>query len=273
MLSQTTISKIAGLLKVKPEDLTAAITDAAEKDVTIPDTLASFTELELTTLNKNKYEEGKKAGVEMGVDELKKELSLDFQGKTIKGLVEAASKKAVADAKIEPNEKVTQLTKELETVRATAKDFETKYQTKEQEVESIKTIGDIHKALPVVEGYTPEEVLALAKVNGYEFKKENGEVVPYLNGQPVKDKLAQNRKADEVAKEFLLAKKLPVAGEIGTPPAHGRGGGNDKPPAAYSKLSDVKAKFTAEGKSLNGEEFMNAVEQAQAANKDFDMKS
>lgn len=264
-IKKESLQKIAAIAKVKFEDLETAIKDEKEVDLTIPD-LSTFTDDELKTLNANKYNEGKKAGVEMGVDEVKKELSLDFQGKTIKGLIEAANKKAIADAKIEPdklNETITKL-------QNTVKEYETKLAEKDVEVEQIRTTHEVYTDIPDfgenAPALTKKEVVDLMKVNGYEFKKDGA----YKDGKRINDKLENAVARKDVIGAFLKDKKLLT--EEPTVPG-GRGGGNAKPPAVYGKLSEIKAKFTAENKSLNGEEFMAAVEKAQAENKEFDIKS
>mgnify|MGYP000187415436 CR=1 FL=1 len=69
MLKEATIKKMASLLKIKPEDLTAAITAQEETDIEIDDTLTLFDESEVALLKKNNYEEGKKAGAAGTYDE------------------------------------------------------------------------------------------------------------------------------------------------------------------------------------------------------------
>jgi hypothetical protein len=193
---------------------------------------------------------------------VKKELSLDFQGKTIKGLVEAANKKAIADAKIEPdklNETITKL-------QNTVKEYETKLAEKDVEVENIRTTHDVYTDIPDfgenAPAVTKKEVADFMKLNGYEFKKDG----TYKDGKRINDKLENAVPRKDVINSFLKEKKF-ITEEPAVP--GGRGGGNQKPPAVYGKLSEIKAKFTADGKSLNGAEFMAAVEKAQAENKEF----
>jgi hypothetical protein len=270
MLKKETIEKIEALLKIK--DLAAAIADTEEKDIAIPD-LTTLTDDELKVLGSNKYNEGKKAGVEMNVDEVKKKLGLEFTGKTVEGLVEAAQKKAVVDAKVSPDEKVKELTEKVTNLQTTVKDYETKLAEKDSEVSNIRTISEIHKHIPDFGENAPalskDETWSLMKANGYDAKVENGNLVLYKDGKQVKDKLENAVKAQEVIGGFLKEKKLVT--ETATP--SGRGGSDSRPPAVFTKLSEVKKKFETEGKSTLGEEFSAAVAKAKADNKEFDMAS
>lgn len=274
MLSTNTINKLAALAKLKPEDLTAAITAATETELTIDEKLSTFSDDELKTLKSNTYADGKKAGVEMSVDEVKKKLSLDFQGKTVEGLAEAAMKKGFADAKIEPDQRVKELTDKVTNLQKTVTDQEKALKAKDSEVSSVKIKGELYKHIPTPGENGPalgqDDVIQLMQANGYEFKlNESGTIVPYKDGKPVVDKLENIVPAKDVVTGFMKEKKIIT--ETITP--DGRGGGNHKPPATPGRLSDLKKEFEAQGKSTLGEEFMKAVETAAATNKDFDMKS
>lgn len=272
MLSQEVLKRLATLAKVKVEDLKAAIDDPAEKAVEIDTAVISFTEQELTTLKTNEYNNGKVKGPEMLIKEAKEKLGLDFNGKTIDNLLEAYSKKVLADAKVEPEKQVKELQDKLALVQNTAKDFETKYQEKEKEVARIKDISEIGKFIPAFGDNAPalgqEEVLSLMKANGYDYKRNDaGKLIFTKNGTEVMDHLSQPLEPSAVINTFLKEKKI----IIDAPAPGGRGGGDHTPPAAFTKLSDIKKHFTEQGKSMMGEEFSKEVEKAVAANKDFKM--
>lgn len=268
MLKKETIDKISTLLKIKPEDLTTAIADKEEVDVAIDDKLMVLTDTEKTTLEKNKYDEGKKAGVEMEVDKIKKEAGLDFQGKTVKGLVEAAQKKTLEDAKIPEAEKVKELQTKLEKVQSTATELEKKLTEKDAEVNSVKTQGLIVKDLPTNTTLPGDKVLLLMKADGYEYKNEDGKIVWYKDGKALTDKLGNNLATKDVATEYVTTNKLSTEEII---PPGGRGGGDKKPVGGFTKLSEVKKHFEDSGKSTLGSEFAEAVENAAKDNKEFVM--
>lgn len=270
MLKAEVIKKIAALLKIKEDDFTKAIKDEQEVDVTLPE-LTVFTETELKTLKDNEYNRGKEVGPEMAVKEIKEKLKLDFSGKSIDALLEAYSKKTLADAKIEPEKQVAELQKELENVRNTAKELETKLQKKDEEFTGIQTRSELYKHIPKAPEGGPavgaDDVITLMQANGYEFKMENGALVPYLKGEKQLDKLSQPKAAKEVIDEFIKAKNLfPVQAA-----AAGRGSGNGTPSAVYKNLGEIKAEFQKQGKSTLGQDFMKAVQQAKENNEHFDM--
>jgi hypothetical protein len=272
MLKQETIQKIEQLLKIK--GLAEAIRSEGEVDLSISEDLTVYSEEEVKTLKSNSYKEGKRAGVEMEVDDLKKELGLDFQGKTVKGLVEASQKKALQDAKVEPEKKVQELSEKISTLQKTVQEQEKAIQAKDQEVTGVKINGELYKHIPQFGEGAPalaaDEVITLMKANGYEFRLEEGRLVPYKNGQPLQDKTANPLEAKDVVTGFLQEKKLLIPD---APPVSGRGGGDRKPPARAGRLSELKKTFSEQGKSLQGEEFYKAVDQALKDNPEFDMNS
>lgn len=273
MLSEKSITRIAELAKVKPEDLKAAIADEKEVDVAIEEKLTVLTEPEITVLKNNEYKNGKEKGVEMAVKDTKEKLGLEFQGKTIDGLVEAAQKKALADAKIEPEKKVQELEGKIKTLQTNLTEAEQKLTEKDSEVQKVKIHGELYKHIPEPGENGPalsrDEVIRLMEANGYEFKNENGKVVPYKNGEAQVDKLANPVAVKDIVSGFLKEKKLVT--EDHNP--KGRGGSGSGNPTKYTKLSELKEKFTGEGKSLNGQEFMDAVTKARAEFAEFDMSA
>lgn len=260
MLSTATIKKIAELLKLKEADISTAIKDEKEVDLTIDEKISVLNETELASLKSNSYKEGKKAGIEMEVDEIKKEMGLDFTGKSIKGLTEAIAKKTLEDAKIEPEKKVIELTEKLKTAQATANELQTKLQEKESEVSNVKTQTLILKELPGNTTLPQDKVLLLMKADGYDYKNEDGKIIWHKDGKALTDKLGNNLDTKTVATEYITTNKLSAEGGGGAQ-GGGRGAG-DAGGSTATKLSDLKAKFTAEGKSLLGVEFSKAVQEA-----------
>jgi hypothetical protein len=268
-LKKETIAQIANVLKVKTEDLETAIKAEAETDLTFGP-VSTFTDDEITTLKNNEYNRGKTTGTEIAVKETKEKLKLDFQGKTLEGLIEAASKKALADAKIEPEKKVTELQDKITNLQTTVQDYEKKLADKDAEVANVKTTGELYKYIPEPGENGPalgkDDVIQLMKANGYDFKmNESGALVPYKGGKEVQDKLSNPRAVNDVIQEFMKEKKL-IPGEAA---AGGRGGGDNKPGAKATTLSELSEQFKAQGKDTKGLEFSEAVEKAVAENKDF----
>lgn len=271
MLKPETIKQIAGFLKIKESDFTAAIKDEKEVDLSIDSSLQVYTSDEVTTLKNNEYNSGKVKGVEMAVKETKEKLGIEFTGKTIDGLVTAATAKAIADAKIEPDKQVRDMQEKLATVQNSYKQLEIQFKEKEGEVETTKIKSEVFKHIPTFGENSPalgqDEVLSLMKANGYDFKNENGKVVTYKDGKQVIDKVSNPLEVKDVVTGFLKEKKL--VGEEHTPA--GRGGGSGKPAGNYATLSEMKKDYESRGISLQGAEFSQAVQKAVAANKEFAM--
>ncbi len=258
MLKQETIDKIANLLKIKPADLSTALKDEKEVDVTIDEKLTVLSEDEVNTLGKNKYKEGKQAGVEMEIKEAKEKLGLDFNGKTIDGLMEAHKKLVLADAKIEPEKKVSELQEKVTTLQATVKDYETKIADKDKEVTGVKVNGEIAKHIPANALFGQDKIIGLMKMDGYDFQMVEGKVVPFKDGKAVQDNLANNVMAKDVIASYVKENKLVPEEQQG-----GRGGKDEKGHGnVFTKLSEVKAKFVSEGKNTLGTEFAAAVAEA-----------
>jgi hypothetical protein len=271
MLTQDTIKRLAALAKVSVEDLTAAITSTEETAVTINEKLVAFTDTEIETLKDNTYKDGKKAGVEMSVKEIKEKQGLEFQGKTIEGLLEAATKKALDDAKLTPDKQVTELSEKVKTLQATVQTYENRIAEKDAEVNTIKTKTELYKHIPELEGLAlgKDDVIQLMAANGYQYKLQDGKLVMEKDGKVMQDNVANPLPAQDVVTSFLKEKKL-ISDQ---PPAPGGRGAGDRKPAAGNavKMSELKEQFTSQGKSLQGEEFNNAVQKAVADNKDFDL--
>lgn len=269
-----TLAKIAKLLKLKPEDVEAVATAPEEKEITIDDNLQTFTAEEVTTLKNNEYANGKKTGVEMAVKEAKEKDGLDFQGKTIEGLLEAKAKKVLADAKIEPEKKVAEMEEKLKTLQTNYQTLEKTVQEKDAAVERIKVRTGVAKFIPAPGENGPaldqDEIIDLMITKGYDFKQnEAGKIVAYKDGKEVTDKLSQAEDIKNVVTGFLKEKKLLVE----EPVPGGRGGGNGKAPAKFTKLSELKAFYKEQGKSDLGQEFMSEAAKLKEADPEFDFSN
>lgn len=273
MLKEETLQRIASLTKVKVEDLKAAIISTDEVDFPINEKVSSLTEDEIQQLKNNEYNSGKKAGVEIAVKDVKEKLNLDFQGKTIDGLLDAHGKKVLADAKIEPEKKVVELNEKITNLQKTVQEKEAAATELEQKLSRSSLNSELYKAVPVIEGLEQDDVIALMERKGYEFKMDSGKVVVHKDGSPVIDNLSNNRAPKDVINEFLTEKKLNVTGSgEGGGPA-GRGGKDGAPITKFTKLSELKKHFQDQNKSVLGDEFQQAFEKAKAEFKEFDLQA
>lgn len=268
-IKKEALTKIAELVKVPVADLEAAIKDEKEVDVAIPEGLTVFEGEELTTLKTNEYSKGKTAGEELAVKEVKTKMGLEFTGKKVEGLVEAATKKALDDAKLTPDKKVAELTEKLNKVQTTAQELETKLAEKDKEVSQVKLSTELMKNVPAGTTLDAEDVLTLMKSKGYEFEMKDGALVATKDGKVVEDKVAKPLAVKDVITEFAKERKL-IADEGKTDPPGGRGGaGSGAGATKWTKLSEVKKHFEEQGKSVNGQEFNDAIMKAKTDNPEF----
>lgn len=276
MLSKETLKTIASKLKLKVEDLESAIASTDEVKVDIPE-LTVLTAEELTArdenIGKTKYNEGKTAGVEMGVKELKNELGLEFDGKDIKSLVKAVETKTLNDAKIEPNKKVEELNTVVANLQKTIAEKETE---KTQLINQLQTTSLNTELLTMMPSnrlntLSDNEYLTLIKAN-YEIVEEDGKKVIKKDGNIIRNATTQSPlDPKEVITNFFTEKKLitTTQGSQG-----GQGGGNSGGNAGvFTKLSELSEKFQKEGKNVQGSEFATAVAEARKANPEFDLNS
>jgi peptidoglycan hydrolase-like protein with peptidoglycan-binding domain len=269
MLPAEQIKQIATLLKVDETKLTEAIKSDKEETIDIAAGLQTVTEDDLTRIKNAEYSNGKEKGVEMKVKDLKEKLGLDFQGKTIEGLVEAASKKSLADAKIEPAEKVKELQKDLEILRSANETLKGQITEKDGAVNKAKIDREIFKHVPKSDSLTEDEFIGLMRMNGYDFKYEGNDLVAVKGDGIVKDNLAKPIPVKDVIATFAKEKKLSNEEVI----VGGRGGVDKKTGATFTKLSELKQHYTDQNKSTQGEEFLNHASKLKEANPEFDFNS
>lgn len=277
MLTKADIATIAALAKIPVETIQAAIDAKEETPLTIPEKLSTFTEAEVTTLKNNEYKRGKEVGPEMLVKDTAKAMGLDYTGNKLDGLIEAANKKALADAGKTTTEKENELTARIATLQGTVSEITTKLTESQSRMAEMQLTGDLSRHIPAIPDggvkLSHNAILGLMKGEGYTFKTEEGVQKAYLNGQLVQDKIGNARPVGDVFTDFMKAQNILTEAKQGPAPA-GRGGKTPAPAGGkWSKLSELRASFEAEGKSIQGEEFNKAVREAKAANKDFDFNA
>src|ERR1700749_367883 len=113
-IGKKTLAKLAELSKIPLAELETANIAEKETDLTIDETLQSFTKVETEGRDRIKYTEGKVAGEEMLADNLKKDNGIDIPGKDPKKIIEEIKKKAALEANATPDAQVTELNKKLE---------------------------------------------------------------------------------------------------------------------------------------------------------------
>lgn len=269
MLTQELLTKLAALAKIEPKLLQDAISSTEEVAIEIPD-LMTFTKTEIESRDNvkkgNGYADGKKAGLEMAVKEVKEEYQLEFEGKDLKSLIDNYGKKVLADAKIAPKEHEETITK----LRATISEFEGKLTAKDNEVKAIALETEVLSLLPEnAKGLSKKETLTLLKANGYDFTKEEGKLLVTKDGvKMVDDKLQTPIDATTAINSIYSEREW-----AGKSAATGRGGGSSNVTITHTKLSEVEKEWKDSGKSLNGEEYSAHIQSLVKADPAFDMNA
>lgn len=270
MLTTEQKNQIAKLLRIDAAKLNEALTSTEEVTLELPEGIQTVTEEELTRVKNAEYNSGKTKGVEMAVKETREKLGLESQSKTIEGLIEAAAKKALADAQIEPSKKVEELQKDNSILRQQIDTLNSTIADKDNAVVQAKVDRELFKEVPQFEnGMEADDFIQYARVKGYDFKLEENKLVAYKNGEPVKSNLAEPIPVKDVLTSFAKDMKFITD----TPAPSGRGEGDRKPTATFSKLSELTASFKEQGKSTQGKEFMDKVREVQKQNPEFDVNS
>lgn len=127
MLKQEQIAEMAKRAGIKAEDLTTALTSDKEVELTLPE-VVTYLKPDFETfqgnLKKASYDDGKVAGVEMAVKEVKTAKGLTFEGKTITALVDHVIEATKKEAGQEPE--------------ARYKDLEGRYKAMQEQKEAEK---------------------------------------------------------------------------------------------------------------------------------------
>jgi len=274
MISIDIQKQIASLLKLDEKTFLEAIKSEKEAEVKIPEGLQIFTATELTARDDNQkklgYNDGKEAGLEIFVKEQKQKLGLDFEGKDPEKLITSLQTKVLADAKIEPNQKIKEKDEQITKLQGTVQDFENKYKASEKEKSDMRTMSKLAAAVPGGLPFEADEVIMSMRSRGYSFDVDDtGNITPKKNGEVLRDSKTQNpldHKA--VINDYVTNERKWVTDQADT--KTGRGGGSDRRTSnVVTKMSEAKAKWEADGKSTNSADFKAFVDDAAKDNKDF----
>ena len=233
------------------EQLEAAF--VSDKEVELDFTGELYTKAQLDEAKENVKNDSetkkiwKNTGIEMAVKKAREELGLEFEGKTIKNLTDALSAKILADAKVEPNEKIQELKTSLEKLQSR---YDTDTGSKEEEILRLKSEVNNFNTNEKLSGYLPKELkgvtqkqfITLMKSEGYEFAEEDGNFVGKLNGKTLKDPTERPLPPDQIALKYATDNNW-IEG------APGRGGGSEVPGSKGKwKSMNEKMKYLEENK-------------------------
>ena len=193
MLNEEQIKALEQKLHLEDGTLANAISSEEEVNIDLPELTIRTAEQEEQYAT-NLRSEAKTAGVEMAIKGVRNDLGLDFQGKTMDNLLEAHKAKVLADAKSElgePDKKITELQKDLDTVRqnlqAKTTELENVQAGIQKERDQMAIDQKILSAMPKNLTLSQDDALLLFK-NKHSIEKTDNSLVISRDGQQLKDK-------------------------------------------------------------------------------------
>ena len=247
------------------QSLKALMESEDEVSIELDGTLKVRTAEDEEAFVNNLKTEFKKAGEEIAVKEVRNELGLEFQGKTVKNLANALSEKVKADtlaeAKIEPDAKIQELTADKEALVSKNQELTNQVSALTQEKNNIESGFKLDTALKSKMAadslLSKEDRLDLFKKRYNPSYNEEGQLLLHKDGQVMKNDTTRDPIGlDEVMSDFDKAYLKEVK------PAGGNGGGDDP---AGGGGSDQMESFTKEMKAAGHEP--GSLEFAQEMNK------
>lgn len=254
--TKITLQKLAAITKLKEDDIAAAAKDEKEVDLAIPEGEV-FTAEELSKRDENSKQEGISQGKELGAKEVRKAAGLaEGTSKDPARIAQAIAEKAVADAKIKPDEKVTQLTEQVALLQKSIGEKNAEIVEHKATAHTIKQDRKLLAAFPQnrTEVLSDDEYLSIIK-STYVFEEKDGVMTVKKDGNILRDSKTQNPVAlkDAITNIFAERKGWLTTAEGNNPPA-GRGNGDQQNPGGgFTKKSQVIKHFEDQGISLTGE--------------------
>ena len=276
MLKKEQISAIAALLKITPTEFEAALTDAAEKEIKLPEgelmTKADLASRD-TAIKKTGYDEGKGAAIEMLIKEQKTALGLEFEGKDPSKFLEAYSAKVLADAKVAPNEVIKEKDNIIQSLRTNITKLESEKAEIAGQVGKVKLETGILRSIPTnLSGVEPEELLASMRLKGFDFAEQDGAIVAKKDGQLVADNALKPLNISDVIKGYASERKW-LADE-GASGKTGRGDGHSRPKGTTpTTLKEAEKEYAASGKNTGTADFQRYIEGLAKENPQFDLNN
>lgn len=258
MLKEITLQELAKRAGCSPAELKRAIGAETEETLAFDEEGEFITHSDLDAIKeragKDSYKEGKKAGEEMFIKEIKLDESLDFEGKSKDSLLKALKEKIQKETGAEPNKLIEELKREKQTLQNNLKEAEEKLENEQKQFThklthlEIETL--IKNTLPekLANGLTREQAYKLYKVDREFAKTESGiALVDPITKQVIKDKKLNPVSVTEDLKEFMSQ-----FGEVN----QGRGAGDDKGHKktnieTFTKNSDVQKYFAENETPMN----------------------
>lgn len=259
-----------------PEAEIAKLTGDDEVDVTVPEG-KFYNNDDLAELETNLKEEGKgeniKAGKEIMIKDLKKELGLDYDGKDPKTFVAKAKEFILKDAQKPESEALRALEADKIALQDTLKEKETELSNLMRDKETLSYNNTLLSKLPAKRNTDIQDDLHLLNINAKLVRK----VVDGKESFELDGVLLQDDKRNNLSLEAAIGKfyeKYPAFAAKETPaPAgpKGRGGaGSGDNPNFYNSMAEVQQAMKEKGINPISKEGREFVANAREANKEMD---
>lgn len=254
-LNKETLAWIAELSGVSVEDITTKINSEKEESITKPQGQL-FSEEELSKRDSSKYKEGKEAGTEMLVKDLKKTYGYDFEGKDVDSFLSHHNEQLKSKYSKGSNERVSELETDLKKQRATFEEeinnYKTKYETLNKTVFEQNIDNSLLFASPKNLTMDAKRIVSLFKMENPPIEVDGVVGVKGKDGNPIKDpKTGEIIPHTKIYQDWVVSEKF----VSGTP---GRGGGNEFGKTGYN-AKDPRS-FQEEWQKKNPDKSPNSVE-------------
>lgn len=220
-MNKKLIESIAKLAKVTDvEAFTKALQSESDTDFNLDvDNLIVRTKDEDSQLRENIINDAKpeiwKQATEIQIKNMKKDLGLEYEGKSPEDFISNFKSKILSEAKVEPNKKIEELEGSLSKLRSQLEEKDNAFSELQSNIESDRLKFKAQSLIPdLTNGLTREEATSL-----FFMKHDIKEDGVYRDGQKLKDNLENPLSLEDSVKSFLQEK-----GWNETKPS-GRGGG------------------------------------------------
>jgi hypothetical protein len=215
-----------------------------------------------TTFIENHKKDARKEGVEIAVKNARNELNLDFQGKTVENLIKAVQGKAISEAKVEPNERIESLTKDVEMLQSKLSESN---QTLEEQKNRYTELQNGYKIDSTLKGLIEKragenlalplnQVMTIFKTTNETKLGESGNVEFYQNGQLMKDDVLNPLGGDSVINKFFDENP-----HFLKTPSGGSGGNDSSGMNGKMSIDQFNKKMTDLGHTINSQEYVNQM--------------
>jgi hypothetical protein len=253
-LNKETLDWIAELSGVKAEDITAKINSDKEESIAKPQG-EFFSEEDLKKRDSSKYNEGKDAGSEMLVKDLKKKYGYEFDGKDADSFMSHHDSELKKKYSKDSNARVEELEKDLKKQKET---FESEINGYKSQLDDLsgkyrgETVRNtLLSIMPKNTTIKPDAIVTLFK-SDYEIAEEEGQMVVKRNGEVLKDsKTASPLAVKDVFNEYVVREGFAKGDQ-------GRGGGNEFGDKGYT--SKTPGDFQNEWQQKNPDKTPNSPE-------------